>query len=368
MGPVNPARRRPPRVPPGRRAARVLPVPQQLRAGRQVLRDPVLAAVTKRLGHPRVPDPGPGPFQLLGGEHPRHPDGRGLVKDLPGIAQRVPGAVVGVGRGVGQPGLLGRPQGREDDPVMAGPDDQPAQLRGGQPARSEKPLEVIQPQHAAPGLRRLGDRNRDRLPARRADQHVLRQRGRHRLERRPGLARGRVADQEHEPARGQTLPQPAVHIPGHIGRNVLDRPVPAAGRLGRDGGRGGPMDAQPDRVGDVAHLGHPPVRQHQAPVLGPQPHLIAALGRLPVPVLPDRPDAHHHGRHRRRPGQRPPVLHARRRRDRRGGREQRQPHDNQANPVLPPPTGHFVRPRLCGVRSWLLYSHTLVPPYSSPFL
>ena len=221
---------------------------------------------------------------------------------------------------------------------MTGPDDQAAQLRSGQPARSEKPLQVIQPQHASPGLRRLGHRNRDRLPARRADQHMLRQRGGHRLERRPGLARGGVADQEHEPASGQTLPQPAIHIPGHIGRNMLSRPVPAAWRLGRDGGRGGLMDAQPHRVGDVAHLGHPAVGQHQAPILRPQPHLIAALRRLPVPVLPDSPDGHHHGRHCRRPGQYPTVLHASRRRDGRGGRKQRQPGDNQANPVLPPLT------------------------------
>ena len=35
---------------------------------------------------------------------------------------------------------------------------------------------------------------------------------------------------------------------------MLSRPVPAAWRLGRDGGRGGLMDAQPHRVRDVAHL------------------------------------------------------------------------------------------------------------------
>src|ERR1035441_9287262 len=59
-----------------------------------------------------------------------------------------------------------------------------------QPAGSQEPFQVIEPQPTLPLLRGTGERDRYRAHARRADQQMTGERGGHGLERGTGLTRG----------------------------------------------------------------------------------------------------------------------------------------------------------------------------------
>jgi hypothetical protein len=87
------------------------------------------------------------------------------------------------------------------------------------------------PSRGARGLHRAGDPPRPlprpARPGRPADDRAAWQRP---PQTRPAHARSGIADQQDEPARGQSLPQRGIHVPRHAGRDMLTSPIPAAVR------------------------------------------------------------------------------------------------------------------------------------------
>ncbi len=109
----------------------ILPVAQQLGAGGQVFGDAVRTGMRKGLSNTRIPVTRAGAFQLQAVEHAGDPDQMRLLENLAALTQRLPRGLVTGGTTGEDAGLLGSAQGGDDNPVMAIPAGQAADLGRG---------------------------------------------------------------------------------------------------------------------------------------------------------------------------------------------------------------------------------------------